>query len=94
VSLEGISFTHIGTIDGDVGDMADAGPGAIDAGTSTLDASTLDASTLDAGVGDVRKFEFNLTTYHLHSIRYVRVFDTGGGGLAINAIEGKWSGSP
>ena len=37
---------------------------------------------------------FSLTTYGFHSIRYVRLFDTGGGGMAIDSIEGTWSGSP
>jgi hypothetical protein len=81
VSLEGIEFTYIGDIEGD-DSTVDAGVPAIDAGVG------------DAGVGGAGRYEFGLSEMKLHSIRYVRVFDTGGGGLAINAIEGTWSGGP
>jgi len=42
------------------------------------------------------KHEFDLTTYHVHSARYVRVFDTSmeGSTVSIDSIEGAWSGSP
>lgn len=56
---------------------------------------TFDVSMVDAGI-DVVSFQasFSLTTYGLHSIRYIRVFDTGGGGMSVDAIEGTWSGDP
>jgi hypothetical protein len=81
VSLEGIEFTYIGNIEGE-GSEIDAGVPATDAGAG------------DAGAGGAGNYEFVLTRFEIHSIRYVRVFDTGGGGLAINAIEGTWSGGP
>ncbi len=92
VSLDGIYFTMIGGLVAD--DNPDAGPGdEPDAGPGDEpDAGVDDA---DAG-GDVIHFtgSLSLTTYGLHSIRYVRIFDTGAGGMSIDAIEGTWSGSP
>lgn len=90
VSLDGIYFEMIGVLVGGrqepgPGDQPDAGVGAdADAGVGA-----------DAG-GDVAPFtgSFSLTTYGFHSIRYIRLFDTGGGGLSIDSIEGTWSGSP
>ena len=85
VSLDGIYFTMIGGLVARR-DELDAGPG------DEPDAGVEDA---DAG-GEVIHFtgSLSLTTYGLHSIRYVRIFDTGAGGMSIDAIEGTWSGSP
>jgi hypothetical protein len=89
VSLDGIYFTMIGGLipDDDRDGVPDAGSGGEpDAGTG---------GDPDAGTGVIRfTNEFSLTTYGFHSIRYVRIFDTGAGGLSIDAIEGTWSGSP
>jgi hypothetical protein len=95
VSLDGIYFTMIGQLVARRDDDPDAGPG------DDPDAGFGEAA--DAGVGGdpdpdgaVIRFtgSFSLTTYGFHSIRYVRVFDTGAGGMSIDAIEGTWSGSP
>lgn len=46
----------------------------------------------DAGVdGDS---DYILSEFDVHSARYVRIFDVGGGGTAIDSIEGTWNGVP
>ena len=37
------------------------------------------------------QYDFNM--WDIHSARYVRISDTGGGGITIDAIEGFWNGT-
>ncbi|HEU5055825.1 MAG TPA: hypothetical protein VFU21_04850, partial [Kofleriaceae bacterium] len=94
VSLDGIYFTMIGQLVARRDDP-DAGPGEDPDAGSDVDPDAGVGGDAGAG-GSVIRFtgSFNLTTYGFHSIRYVRIFDTGAGGMSIDAIEGTWSGSP
>jgi len=87
VSLDGIYFTMIGELVAPSGVDAGPGPSGEDAGPAP--------GGEDAGT-EIVSFtgSLSLTTYGFHSIRYVRIFDTGAGGMAIDSIEGSWSGSP
>ena len=39
------------------------------------------------------KNEYDFNMWDIHSARYVRISDTGGGGITIDAIEGSWNGT-
>lgn len=47
-------------------------------------------------IGDLtpakNEYDFNMWD-NIHSARYVRISDTGGGGITIDAIEGLWNGT-
>jgi hypothetical protein len=82
VSQNGLTYEFLGRMYGPA-EEPDAGLGQIDAG--------LPDAGPDGGTGGSR-YEFQLGVVDFTSARYIRITDTGGGGTAIDAIQGYWAG--